>query len=403
MGANGAGMARKSSGPSLLDSVAGRLSAVAHVEEALYDILQQVGRQLGLDCGWVWLIDAESGRFYRSVSWNMPPWLEQPVNMTGSACWCIRQFRAGTLSPRNVPVLECSRLREAGDRPEETRGLRFHVSVPLSFRERPLGIMNLTGSHATRALSAEELHLLSTVGAQIGIALERERLAEEGRKLARAEERARLARELHDELAQRLTGIALGIEGAQQWIGRDDDRAQGLLGRALEVTRASMDDVRRWIGDMRLDGLAGQPLDEALAALGRDFTADSGIPVRLRCELEGRTLPLRVEAELFRIAQEALTNVRRHADARNVDVDLAVSGGRVRLSIRDDGRGIQSAREAKTEQGARSTPDPPNSAHAARTQGHGLRGIQERAALLGGRLRISGGGGTRITVTVPLS
>lgn len=364
----------------VLKSVAETLNRTAHVEEALHDILQRVAELLALDSGWVWLVDAESGRFFRGASYNLPPYLEEPLRMTGEPCWCIQQFHAGELTPRNISILSCSRLKSAG-RGRQTRGLRFHASVPLVFQDRQLGIMNLTGP-SWRKLSGDELRLLSTIGSQLGMALERARLAEEGRRLARADERARMARDVHDSLAQTLTAVALGIEGAQQWIGRDDTRAAALLERALQGTRSGIDEVRRSVADMRIDALAGRPLEEAIATLARGFTSDCGIPVRLRAEA-GEALPLTVEAELFRIAQEALTNVMRHAKARKVEVDLVRrDDGGMRLSIRDDGRGFDVT--------------------STRDNAHGVRGMRERARRVGGRFRISSeaGRGTRITVSI---
>jgi len=135
--------------------------------------------------------------------------------MAGSNCWCINDFNDGELTPKNIPVLECSRLRPAvrARDVEVTQGLAYHASIPLYFQDTPLGIINLTGP-SWRKLSREELRLLSTIAYQVGIAIERARLAEQSTRLARAEERARIAREIHDTLAQSLTAISLDVEGA---------------------------------------------------------------------------------------------------------------------------------------------------------------------------------------------
>src|SRR5207302_9422603 len=135
------------------------------------------------------------------------------VRMAGRRrCWCIDGFRDGDLTPTNIDVMECSRLQPAfrGKTPELAAGLRYHASIPLYFQERPLGIMNVTGP-SWRELTPDELRLLSTIAHQAGIAIERAHLAEESTRLARAEERARLAREIHDTLAQGLTAITVQI------------------------------------------------------------------------------------------------------------------------------------------------------------------------------------------------
>src|SRR5207249_2164337 len=117
---------------------------------------------------------------------------------------CLSAFRSGELTAGNIDVMECSRLRAAvaaTDR-ARTRGLRYHASIPLYFGDRPLGIMNVAAP-AWRKLTARELDLLSTIASQVGVAIERARLAGESVRVARAEERTRLARDIHDTLAQR--------------------------------------------------------------------------------------------------------------------------------------------------------------------------------------------------------
>jgi two-component system NarL family sensor kinase len=269
-------------------------------------------------------------------------------------------------------------LRQADDL---TQGLAYHASIPLYFRGEPLGIMNVTAP-SWRRLSDEELQLLSTIGYQVGIALERARLAEESAQLARAEERARFAREIHDTLAQGLTAIALHLEGALNHLTADPGRARQRLERALETTRQSLEEARRSVLNLREAPLAGKPLEAALRSLARALTSETGVPVRVTaCGL--RPLPLRVEAELFRIAQEALSNVERHAQATQVEVRLQLSPRTARLVVRDNGVGFD-----------------PGSVESDR---QGLVGMRERARLLEGRLRVrSRSGGTTVMAAVPL-
>lgn len=365
----------------VLHAISESLNRATDVRQALERTLARVAELLGLQTGWVWLLDPDTDQFYQAATHRLPPYLEDPVRMTGRTCWCLEAFRDGELQARNVDVMECSRLR-AGRGAPETSGLRYHASIPLHFQDRPLGIMNITGP-SWRELSGDELHLLSSIALQVGIAVERARLAEEERRVARAEERTRLAREIHDTLAQGLTAIALHIEGAMQTLPEGSARARQRLERALEVTRASLEEARQAVMDLRLAPLASQPLPEALAALGRRFTSDSGVPVRLDVALQGPLGP-RVEAELFRIVQEALANVQRHAAARHVRVALRAAAGGVTLSVADDGRGFVPAAVAEGH--------------------HGLLGMRERARRLGGRLavRSASGRGTRLTVRVPL-
>lgn len=367
----------------VLNAVAEALNRSPDVQQALERTLRLVTRLLGLRTGWVWLLDPDTQQFYSAAVQNLPPYLRQPVRMTGYSCWCIEQFKDGELTPRNIDVIECSRLRPAVKKKAVhlTEGLRYHASIPLYFQHKPLGIMNVTGP-SWRKLSGDELRLLSTIAYQVGIAIERARLAEESARGARAEERARIAREIHDTLVQGLTGIGLQLEGALAQFKEHPQRAQERLRRALEVSRQSLEEARRSVLDLRAMPLVGKPLADALAALGRRFTSETGIRVHVRASAAG-TFPLRVEAELLRIAQEALTNVRKHAKAGEVEITLRRTRGKLHLSIRDDGRGFH-----------------PRHASAG---GVGILGMHERARLLGGRLRVQSrpGHGTAVLASVP--
>ncbi len=359
--------------------------------------------------GWVWLIDPQTGHFYSATVQALPPFLSDPVRMTGKSCWCIEAYRSGELTAENIDVIECSRLRAAlGDDQPATRGLRYHASIPLNFGNRQLGIMNVA-TPSWRRLTTRELDLLSTIASQLGMAIERARLAEDSVRVARLEERARLARDLHDTLTQGLTAIGLHIDAAMR--GVQDQCAKAELERALTVTRASLEEARRSLRELRTSPLNGRPLAEALVALGREMASATGIRVHVRsAEAEGLTFAPSVEEELFRIATEALTNVRRHAQANVVQITLAragragQSGRSVRLAIADDGRGFAGARSGSGAAGAVGGAAATAGAGGENIGGFGLAGMRERAALIGGRLvvRSRRGHGTQVTVSVPL-
>jgi len=370
----------------ILNAVAEALNSSPDVRQALERTLGLVADLLGLRTGWVWLLDHETHFFYSAAERELPPYLQERVRMAGRRnCWCIDDFREGELTPTNIDVMECSRLQPAfrGKSAPMAAGLRYHASIPLYFQDKPLGIMNVTGPE-WRKLTAEELRLLSTIANQVGIAIERARLAEDATRLARAEERARIAREIHDTLAQGLTAIALNIEVAMHRLDSRPDQARERLARALSMARENLEEARRSVVDLRTTSqLAGKPLGEALAGLARSFTADTGVAVRVQAD-PSLQLPIRTEAELFRIAQEALTNVRKHARAHSVEVALRRRGPSVALSVKDDGRGVLKEHE--------------------RAGGQGLIGMRERARLLGGQLQVSSrpGRGTRVTARVPV-
>jgi two-component system NarL family sensor kinase len=374
----------------ILSAVAAALNSSRDVREALERTLSMVADLLELKTGWVWLVDQDTGHFYSAAERELPPYLQERVRMAGRrTCWCLDDFRDGELTPTNIDVIECSRLQPAfhSKSVAEAAGLRYHASIPLYFQDKPLGIMNVTGPE-WRKLTAEELRLLSTIAYQVGIAIERARLAEDATRLARAEERTRIAREIHDTLAQGLTAIALNIESAMNRLETRPDQARERLQSALDMARENLEDARRSVVDLRTASqLEGKPLAEALAGLARSFTSATGIPVRFDVDAEcTERLPLRIEAELFRIVQEALTNVRKHAHARRVEIVMRRRGSSLSLLVRDDGRGFVVS--------ARRRPD-----------SHGLVGMRERAKLLGGRVEISSkpGGGTRVRALIPMA
>lgn len=383
----------------VLKEVAEALNSATSEQRAASEALSRMSDLLGLETGWVWLRDQDSGHFYSAAAQHLPPYLQEPVRMTGRSCWCLELFRSGTLSARNIDVVECSRLAPAlqAGQPALTQGLRCHASVPLYAGDRPLGVMNLA-THGWRRLSRQELDLLTTIADQVGVAIERARFGERSIDVARAEERARIAREIHDTLAQGLTAVALHIEAAVSRLSKRD-RAQQPLQRALEVARESLDDARRSVGALRASSVENRSLAEALGALGRRFTADTGVRVRVEvADVEPafashRKIPstLRrgmlspdVESELFRIASEALTNVGKHARASEAWIRVDSTRGRFRLTIGDNGMGFR--------------------LRGARRRGYGLIGIEDRARLLDGRatIRSAPGRGTAVIVTLPL-
>ncbi len=366
----------------LFDAIASALTAT-DVEGALEAALREIVRALDLAAGWIWIVDAETGRFYLAAAHELPPYLREPVQMTGDLCWCMESFVDGDFDSKNVDIIACSRLRrgarEGGD--ALTRGLQSHASVALRFGERRLGIMNVCPP-PPRRLSEGNLRLLAVTGAQIGLAVERGRLAEEEASSARSAERTRLAREIHDTLAQDLTAIALQLESALRDLPPESPAAQRIA-TALDVARASMTQARASVLSLRADPLAGRPLSAALAALARRLTSETGMRVTLH-ERGATALPYEVEGELFRIASEALANARQHARASRIEVEVqAVDDAHVALRVRDDGKGFDPA--------------------VRDDERYGLRGMEERARLIGASFRVVSGpaSGTLVEAIVP--
>jgi len=369
---------------SILNAIAEGLNRAVDLRQALETTLRLVAELLGLRAGWVWLLDQESGDETLAAAQNLPPILrDHPERMTGS-CYCLRTFRTGDLrGAANVNVVECSRLEGEA---EGTEGLQYHASIPIYAGAVRLGVLNVA-SEGWRGLSAEELQLLSTVGYQVGIAVERARLHERAGLLATAEERTRLARELHDSLAQSLSAITLQLEAADEVVTREPEKARGTITEALRLTREALQETRRVVHDLRAGALQGKPLPRALRELSETYARTYNLDIRATTSGPAGRLTPHLEAGLFRIAQEALTNACRHSRASTVRIHLGIGADKVTLAVKDNGVGF----------------DPASCGEPGR-DGFGLTGMRERARLLGGHLQIRStpGAGTRVQVTVPL-
>ena len=366
---------------SVLNAIARELNRSVNLGEALEFTLAQVADLLGLRTGWIWLMNEDSSEPYLAAAQNLPPALSsEPRRMDGSGyCYCLDTYQRGDLEgAANVNVLTCSRLSGLVD---GTDGLRYHASIPLYAQDEKLGVMNVA-SPDWRSLSPEDLQLLYTVGDLLSIAVERARLFARSTRLGALEERNRLAREIHDTLAQGLTATALQLESADALLEIDPEKVHESLRRALSLTRTNLEEARRSVLDLRAAPLEGRPLSEALKALVDRWEAETGVAARYRAVNGSRPLPPRVEAALFRICQEALTNVARHAGASRVSVQLVATPEQVRLAVEDDGSGFDAADVAEDR--------------------HGLTGMRERVEMLGGTLEVRGDEGTRIEAKVPL-
>src|SRR5438128_2705499 len=255
----------------VLYAIAGHLNRKIDVHEALQEVLAQVTKLLGLQTGWVWLLDEQDGP-YLAAAQALPPYLaDHPKRMTGY-CLCLDTFLEGCLEgAANIDVFRCSRLKHAErDHDPSSWGLRFHASVPIYAGDTPFGVLNVA-SEDWRELQAEELQLLHIIGDQIGLAIQRARLSAEhtqaAARLATIEERNRLAREIHDTLAQGLAAITLQLETADALAETRPRRAHEAIQRALSLARRNLEEARRSVMDLRAAPLQDHTLPEALAAL----------------------------------------------------------------------------------------------------------------------------------------
>jgi len=221
-------------------------------------------------------------------------------------------------------------------------GLRSFAAVPLRAKESVVGTLGVA-TRGDRCFTDGEVDLLSAIGGQMGLAVENARLYRRSRQAAILDERNRMAREIHDSLAQGLTGIIVQLEAVERLAQRRPEQAVKALRRARDLARHSLQEARRSVWGLRPRMLEGQTLVEAIGDHVATMQEQDGLAMRFSISGEERALSPDVELNLFRITQEALSNIVRHAQAHNVSIHLGFEEERVCLVVEDDGVGLATA------------------------------------------------------------
>jgi len=349
-----------------LNALAGDLTRALDSEAVLSAALETARAVLPAASGCAWA--AEDGRLRTQASWTSAEDGEAAADaLLGAARRALEEHGVVTVhGAQTEPVLV---------------GLAFHAG------EEPLGALAVACRPGTH-IAERTRTLLGAVSDQVALALRAVQLAAEGRDLAVLEERTRLAREIHDTLAQQLTAIVLQLEAAEGMAERSPSRVRSLVVTARDQARSALQEARRSVWNLRPAPLEATGLVAALDREVRRWSRTNEVAARLRAESLPNPLNLQPSAEvgLLRIAQEALSNAGRHSGAQSVEVTLACREGALELSIQDDGCGF----------------DPQSSPQAG---SFGLIGMGERARLAGGSLEVATvpGHGTRVTVRLPLA
>lgn len=290
---------------------------------------------------------------------------------------------------------------------DRNRHIRSLLVVPLHGHTGTVGTISVQCA-VPAAFSADDERVLKALGSQAALAIENGRLyraQQEARRLAEyrlrhihqltrqaitaeEEERKRLALELHDEAGQSLTALKISLDLLRLTVSGELQMLNEGLGEAVELTEQTMENIRLLSHNLRPPGLDRFGLHLALEGLCQDFMARTKIAVHYN-GLELPNLPWAIAISLYRCAQEALTNVAKHADARNVWLSLSQMEGYLVLEVSDDGRGIGVD--------VHNLQEMPQG-------GIGLSGIAERLELLNGRLDLHStpNSGTRLVAQVPL-
>ena len=265
----------------------------------------------------------------------------------------------------------------------DSEGVRALLSVPIIADDRVFAIFTVY-YNAPHDFSEEEQRLLQALAHRAGLAIENARLYEAARGMAALEERQRLARELHDSVSQALYAIGLNTAAARQERAADSERRDRLLGDVIGLAEAGLTEMRALIFELRPESLEQEGLVGALKKQAAAVQARHRLVVNTSLSPEPEA-PLATKEVLYRVAQEALHNVAKHARAQSVDLTLEMHSGDLVLQVSDNGKGF----------------DPTGS-----FPGHlGLRSMRERVGAVGGSLEIDSapGKGTRICVRVPVS
>ncbi len=272
------------------------------------------------------------------------------------------------------------------------RGPHTHVCVPLTSKDRLLGIMEfyLPGN---RIVDTVDRKMFGAIGRQIGVAVENARLSENLRlyawqtSKAQEDERKRIARELHDDTSQHLVALSRHLDTLA---ASEENLSEAGIARIEQLQQRiedALQEVRRFSRDLRPSVLDDLGLLPALRGLLSDLQG-SGIATELNISGNRRRLAPDIELALFRIVQEALNNVNRHAHASKVVIDVEFGEAWVKVDVRDDGQGFEPLES------------PGDFAYGGK---FGLLGIKERVQLLRGQLQVqsSPGKGTTLSVEVP--
>ncbi len=265
-----------------------------------------------------------------------------------------------------------------------------NMAAPLRLGERTIGTLAV-GSRSTRAYGVDDVEMLSSLANQAAIALENDRLQRELREMAVRGERERIAREMHDGLAQVLGYVNTKSQAVEELLATGRvDAARSQLAQLSVAARSVYVDVREAILGLSSPIPPERGLAGALEEYAERFSEASKLVTRVEASPSARQLVLApdVQAQVFRIVQEALTNVRKHAAAQRVRIGLGVQDGSLVVEVEDDGRGMVTA-------------DGP----AGDWPHYGMRTMRERASVIDAKLVFEAvpGQGTRVVLRVPLA
>jgi signal transduction histidine kinase len=363
----------------VLNSIARSASATLDQEYSLPEVTAQIRNGFGYHQVDLFLVDEETAELVLAAA-------NGPLSPTGTG---YRQHMNLGLIGRAASSGHILRIDDVHNEPgylgiTERDTIRSELVVPIVASGRTLGVLNLE-SPDPAAFTDEDAAVLETVADVLAGALENARLYRRAQAAAVLEERNRLARELHDSVTQQLFSMTLTSQAARAHLEKNPPRAAAQLERLQETASAALAEMRALIFQLRPPALRDQGLVAALQQHAQALARREGLAIALSVVGDER-LARGLEQPLYRIVQEALNNVVKHANAQNVSVSLEFANEHVRVRVRDDGRGFDV-----------------DAAPSGDGRHIGVLSMRERAAEVGGTMTLDStpGDGTQVTVTVP--
>ena len=366
-----------------INDVAVSTSSVLHLDDLLPYVTGLLHDTFGWDVVNVLLTDDKSENVVLRATLGhrdeaVAPGFKVDIGKQGIISWVAKTGEP--LLANDVSQEPRYRLNEA--RPH----IKAELAVAIKQGDDVLGVLDIE-SERLHAFDRTDVSTAQSLANQLAVAIENARLFELARDMAVLEERNRMAREIHDTMAQGFTGIVLQLEAAEQAFENTPSEIPDHLGRAKDLARSCLQEARRSVWNLLPRALEERPLSEALEKEVAQWASDG--PEQANFTLSGvsRELDADIQAALLRICQESLANIRKHAGASQVSVQVTYLPSNVRLEIRDDGVGFDA--NAKSEDGMQ--------------RGFGLLGMEQRARLIRGELEVKTkqGHGTTISVEVP--
>jgi PAS domain S-box-containing protein len=365
------------------------LATAPEPEKFVGQMLSTIGRLLNAQIVALWLFDESTDSLVMRLMADGAkpakpdphhPWMKNPLSWKQNPVIQALLFTAGPVVCEDLET--DPRVKGEWRDYLKQSGTKRFVAVPILIGGQVKGIIGVR--HADRTpYRPEEIELTQALAHQVMLAIQLNEFAEQGQRAAILEERNRMARDIHDTLAQGFTGVIVQLEAAEDAISRGwRKEADEHLRRVGELARRSLSEARRSVHALRPQALQEHDFWDALKGIIKNTTV--GTSLRTTFEAQGKIpeLPRSWQENLLHIGQEALTNTLKYAHARNFRAHLSCNGEGVHLELRDDGDGFKVK---------------------DRHDGMGLTGMRERVEQMGGELEItsSRGKGTKITVVLP--